>query len=333
MRRGAPSPCISRLNITKEKNMSRIGFSGGHAMKQKTQLFFLIAIAVVFTVGLWSSQAAAWGRGHFYVIGTGPAGPQTATLQALNTIKRMDVILASDKHVKLFQEYIGNKSVLFDPWKGFWDYKGKSYRKLSKEETDKFKVERFRIRDERVEQIKRLLTEGKDVGLLDSGNPCLFGPSHWYVEYFDSEDIVIIPGMGCDAAAMAALGKSTIPAHDTRFVMQTAPFFLTDRDMEDRQILKDLGKYATTMVLYMALSEPKKLFTALGEVLPSDTPCAVVYWAGHPDRQRILRGTVADMGDKLSREKEKFMGLLLIGRFLKGKPYESAMKRAQSKAQ
>jgi len=298
-------------------------------MKQIRQIVLLFAVVMAATTWLWPSQAAAWGRGHFYVIGTGPAGPQTATLQALDTIKRMDVILASDKHVKLFQEYIGNKSVLFDPWKGFWDYKGKSYRKLSKEETDKFKVERFRIRDERVEKIKGLLAQGKDVGLLDSGNPCLFGPSHWYVEHFDPGDIVIIPGMGCDAAAMAALGKSTIPSHDTRFVMQTAPFFLTDRDMKHRQILKDLGKYPTTMILYMALGEPSKLFTALGEVLPPDMPCAVVYWAGHPDRERILRGTVADMGQKLSKNKERFMGLLLIGRFLEGKPYQSAMKRHQ----
>lgn len=300
-------------------------------MKQIKQIVLLFAVVVAAAGGLWPSQAAAWGRGHFYVIGTGPAGPQTATLQALDTIKRMDVIIAPDKHVKLFAEYIGNKSILFDPWTGFWDYKGKSYRELSKKEMARFKVERFRIRDERVEQIKSLLAEGKDVGLLDSGNPCLFGPSHWYIEQFDPADVVVIPGMGCDAAAMAALGKSTIPAYDTRFVMHTAPFFLTDGNVKNPQILKDLARYPITMILYMALSQPKKLFNFLGKVLPPDMPCAVVYWAGYPDLQRIVRGTVADMGDKLSKEKEKFMGLLLIGRFLEGKPYEAAQKRVQTK--
>lgn len=300
-------------------------------MKQIKQSFVFVALILAAGTWLWPSQAVAWGRGHFYVIGTGPAGHQTATLQALDTIKRMDVIVAPDKHVKLFADYVGDKPVVFDPWKGFWDYKGKNYRELSKEEMAKFKLERFRIRDERVEQIKRLLAEGKDVGLLDSGNPCLFGPSHWYVEQFDPQDVVIIPGMGCDAAAMAALGKSTMPAHDTRFVMQTAPRFLMGWEMDDRQILKDLGKYPTTMILYMALREPEKLFAALGEVLPPDMPYAVVYWAGHPDRERVVRGTMADMGQKLSKEKEKFMGLLLIGRFLEGKPYEASKKRLQSK--
>jgi precorrin-4 methylase len=285
-------------------------------------------ITVAAAGWLWPSQAAAWGRGHFYVIGTGPAGPRTATLQALDTIKRMDAIVAADKHVKLFMEYVDKKPVLFDPWTGIWDYKGKMQQKLSEEELAKFKVERFRIKDERVKRIKTLLAQGKDVGLLDSGNPCLFGPSHWYIEQFDPQDVVIIPGMGCDAAAMAALGKSTIPAHDTRFVMQTAPFSLMGWGMKDLQILKDMAKYPITMILYMAIGEPEKLFTALRGMLPPDMPCAVVYWAGYPDRERILRGTVADMGEKLSKEKERFMGLLLIGRFLEGKPYESAMKQA-----
>ena len=298
-------------------------------MKHIKQILFLVVFAVAVTVCLWPSQAAAWGRGHFYVIGTGPAGPQTATLQALNTIKRMDIIVAPDQHVKLFAEYVGSKPVLFDPWTGIWDYKGKDQRKLSKEEMAKFKVERFRIRDERVKKIKCLLAEGKDIGLLDFGNPCLYGPSHWYMEDLDPQDLVIIPGMGCDAAAMAALGKSAIPAHDTRFVIQTAPFSLMGWSMKDRQILKYLAKYPSTIVMYMALWEPKGLFAALGEVLPSDMPCAVVYWAGYPDRERVLRGTVADMGEKLSTDKEKFMGLLFIGRFLEGKPYESAMKQAQ----
>ncbi|MDY6853192.1 MAG: SAM-dependent methyltransferase [Thermodesulfobacteriota bacterium] len=296
---------------------------------KKIQRFSFIMVVIVAVTCFWSCQAAAWSRGHFYVIGVGPAGPRTATLHALETIKQMDVIIASDQHVKLFAEYVGDKSILFDPWTGIWDHKGKAQQKLTKEELACFKVERFRIRDKRVTQIEHLLVRGKDVGLMDSGNPCLYGPSHWYVEQFDPKDVVIIPGMGCDAAAMAALSKSNIPAHKTCFVMQTAPFSLMGWGMKDRRILKDLAKYPSTMIFYMALWKPKELFAALGEAFPQDMPCAVVYWAGHPDRERILRGTIADMGEKLVKDKEKFMGILLIGRFLEGKPYESAMKKMQ----
>lgn len=295
----------------------------------------VLAVVAVTAWGILPSQANAWGRGHFYVIGIGPSGPQLATVQALETIKRMDVILASkDTHTqtKLFADYIGDKPILFDPWAGLFDYKGKSLFKLSKAETAKFEVERFQIRDKRVKEINALLDQGKEVGLLDSGNPCLFGPSHWYVEQFDPQDVVIIPGMGCDAAAMAVLGKSTIPAHDTRFVVQTAPFFLMDWG-KDQQTLKDLCKYPMTMVLYMALSKPQEVFAALKKALPPDMPCAVVFWAGYPDRQRIVRGTVADMGEKLAKDKERFMGLLFVGRFLEGHPYEKAIRRGQTTTQ
>jgi len=295
-------------------------------MKQIRNIMLVAAIALTVASYFFPSQAVAWGRGHFYVIGIGPSDPQMATLQALNTIKQMDAIIAPEQHVKLFTEYIGNKPVLFDPWTGLWDYKGKFYTQLTKEEYAEFKVERFRIRDERVEQIRKLISEGKNVGLLDSGNPNLFGPGHWYVESFDEQDLVIIPGMGCDSAAMAALGKSIIPAYKTRFLMQTAPIFLMGHDWEDRQILKDLGKYPVNMIQYMALGNPEKLFLALREMYKSETPCAVVFWAGYPDRQRIVHGTIGNMAQQLSEEKEKFMGLLLIGDFLEGRPYEGAMK-------
>jgi len=243
----------------------------------------------------------------------------------------MDLIVASDQHVKLFAEYVGNKPVLFDPWTNIWDYKGKPQQNLNNAEIAQFKIERFRIRNERVKQFKSFLAEGKNIGLLDSGNPCLYGPSHWYAEQMDTEDVVIIPGMGCDSAAMAALGKSTIPAHDTQFVLQTAPFSLLGWDfLKENQILKDLAKYPSTMVFYMALWKPEKLFAELNKVFAPDMPCAVVFWAGYPDRERILRGTIGNMGEKLSKNKEKFMGILLVGRFMKGKPYESAMKRMQN---
>ncbi len=295
-------------------------------MNKIKQIVAVVSIAVAAAVWFLPIQAGAWGRGHFYVIGIGPSDPQMATLQALNTIKQMDAIIAPEQHLKLFAEYIGDKPVLFDPWKCLWDYKGKDYKQLTKEEYAEFKVERFKVRDERVEQIRKLISEGKNVGLLDSGNPNLFGPSHWYAEYFDEQDLVIIPGMGCDAAAMAALGKSIIPAYKTRFVMQTAPMFLMNHDLQDIQILKDLSKYPVSMVQYMALGNPEKLFSSLKEMYKPETPCAVVFWAGYPDRQRVIRGTVGDMANKLSDEKEKFMGLLFVGDFLEGKPYQGAMK-------
>ncbi|MBD3414896.1 MAG: hypothetical protein GF421_10755 [Candidatus Aminicenantes bacterium] len=265
-------------------------------------------------------------RGQLFVIGTGPAGPLMSTVQALETMKKMDFIAASNEHAELFKDYIKNKTILFDPWKGLFDYKGKNLHRLAKEEMGKFRIERFRIREKRIDEIKRLLEKGKDVGLLDNGNPCLFGPSQMYSEQFDSQDVVIIPGMSSDAAAMAVLGKSVIPAFDARMVVQSSPMLMLGPGMQDLQILKDLSKYQPNLVLYMALGNPERLFSVLGKIFPEDMPCAVIFWAGYPEKQKVVRGTIADMGDKLMDEKEKYMGLLFIGDFLEGKPYESALR-------
>ena len=138
--------------------------------KPSWDIVFFLAVAALLWGWLHPLQALSWGRGHFYVIGTGPAGPKTATLQALETIKRMDVIVCDEQHGKLFSDYIGEKPGLFDPWTGIWDYRGKGYPKLNKEEIAAYKAERMRLKQERVDRIKKLVEEGKDVGILDDGN-------------------------------------------------------------------------------------------------------------------------------------------------------------------
>jgi precorrin-4/cobalt-precorrin-4 C11-methyltransferase len=42
-------------------------------------------------------------NGHLYIIGTGPAGPQTATLQAIEMMKKMDCIIVIDEILELFK--------------------------------------------------------------------------------------------------------------------------------------------------------------------------------------------------------------------------------------
>lgn len=266
------------------------------------------------------------GWGYFYLIGTGPAGPQLATLQALESIKKMDAIVAEDQQVRLFAEYIGSKPVLFDPWEGLHTYRGKPFRFLNGEEMAAFEKERILLVKSRADEIRKYLARGKNVGLLDNGNPMVFGPGNWYLEEFSPKETIIIPGMGSDAAALAALGKSALPAHDARFVLQSSPFYLMDHRTAGMDMLRDIGKYPSTTILYMALAMHERLFALLQQVYPPDMPCAVVYWVGYPDRQRVIRGTVADMASKISQEEEKYMGLLFVGKFLEGRPYRSAMK-------
>jgi len=267
--------------------------------------------------------AAAPPRGKLYVIGLGPAGPRTATLQALETIKRMDAILCRPRHLEPFAAYIGDTPVWFDHLAGLWDYQGKFFTKLGPAQRAAFEKERGRLTRQRLARIAAALARGENVGMLESGSPCVFSSSHWYTERMDPADLVFIAGMGSDAAAMAALGASAIPAHGARFLLQSAPFTITD-DWQDMGVLDKLAPLRPTMVFYMALKKPQPFFGALNNAFGADTPFAVVYFAGYPDKQKVVRGTLGELAARLSREPERYFGILLVGDFLKPRPYLGA---------
>lgn len=287
------------------------------------RIVMTLPLLLILALCLAAPAPAAGQRGKLYVIGLGPAGPDNATLKALNTIKRMDALLCHPRYRKTFAKYIGKTPVWFDHLSGLWDYHGKFFTKLPPAKLPAFKTERERITKERLARINAFLAQGKNLGMMEGGNPCLFSSAHWYTERMDPKDVVFIPGMSSGDAAMAALGKSVIPAHGSRFLLQSAPFVITD-DGRDLEILKKLAPYSPTMVFYMALRNPAPFFKALRQSFGPDTLCAVVYWAGFKGKQRVVRGTVADMPAKLAKEKERDMGLLFVGNFLGRRPYLAA---------
>jgi precorrin-4 methylase len=291
-----------------------------------------LAVLLLFCCGLLLLAAlqaqAALKPGTFYVVGTGPAGPEHATLRALEVMQQADFILTDAKTAARFAQYLQGKTILADPWEGMWDYKGKPWREipsLGKEEVKAFKAARIKRRDDLVAQVKAKLAQGQTVALLDNGDPCLFGPSHWYIEGFDPQQVEIIPGVGAFSAAMAALKKSSLPAYDTRFVLQTSPFFFWGKQRQD-DLARELAKYPTTMVFFMGLEEMQPLVAMLQKHYPADLPIAVVYHAGFPDREKVVKGTIADILSKIAAEKEQWLGMIIVGRALEGKPYRSRVE-------
>ncbi|HKK00151.1 MAG TPA: SAM-dependent methyltransferase [Desulfotignum sp.] len=264
-------------------------------------------------------------KGKFFVVGTGPGGPDQTTLEALRCIETADLILCPEETKTRFASYIGGKPVYCNPWEGLFDYKGKPWRELVHSDPsliETFKKERIRIREEIVGYVKEQMATGKNVALIENGDPCLFGPSHWFIEGFEADEVEILPGVGTFSVAMAALKKSSIPAYDTRFVMQTSPFFLTENDQDD-DIFRDLSKYPATMVFYMALWNLENLIKRLTEQYPENLPVAVIYHLGHDEKQHIVQGTLKTIVEKVRDIKEDFAGLIIVGKCLEGAGYRN----------
>ena len=264
-------------------------------------------------------------KGKFYVIGVGPAGPEHTTCKAIECIKEADIIFCSEDMLKRFSTYLKGKKLLGNPWRGNFKYKWRDVEKLGSKEKKTCLEERIEFWDKTVAKIRSEMAKGKNVAILDSGDPCVFGPSHRIIEGFKPDEVEIIPGLGCFQAAMAALKKSSIPAYDTRFVMLTAPCFLMGRP-ENEDILKDLSKYPITMVFYMALKNADNLIAKLKKYYPSDLPAALVYNAGNPEKEKVVKGTLDTILHDIKSEKENWLGMIIIGRCLEGKPQRGMIK-------
>jgi precorrin-4 methylase len=287
--------------------------------------------AVCLCLFFLTAGGPIWGDGQqktgkFYVIGMGPAGPDLATLRALETLKEVDIVLCSEDMPKRFESYLKGKEILCDPWKGMFFLHGKFCGELNETETKEWQKERVRIREEIVKKIKEEMARGKTVAILENGDPCTFGPSHWFVEQFDDHQVEIIPGLGCYNAAIAALKKSMIPAYDNRCVMLTSPHFLLGPRGEDEQILKEISKYTTTMVFYMGTRKMDRLVDLLKKYYPSDLPIAVVYYAGYGGKEEVVKGTLATILDRIQGKEQTWLGLIIVGRCLEGMPYIGSME-------
>jgi uroporphyrin-III C-methyltransferase len=279
----------------------------------------ILITALIGLYGVISSGAASPGAGILSVVSTGPGDPQHITVKALNTIKNADLVLCSPRSAKSLQEILQGKKVE-DPWKELWFYQGKPWMKdlatFKPEERPKIVAEKKRQRDEYVKHLKALLAQGKKVALLDGGDPTVYSRAFWLLEGLGEDQVEIIPGVGAMTAAMAALKKASTGG-GARFVAQTAPFaFFGQSDGDD--LARDLSRQPGTLVFYMGLTQIGKIVQALKKFNPGDLPVAVVYYAGYPQKEKVVKGTLDTILARVAPEKEKWMGMIIVGRCLTG---------------
>jgi uroporphyrin-III C-methyltransferase len=288
-------------------------------MTNSRAVWLILAVGLTCTLGLAPGTGAPSPQGKFFVVSTGPAGPELATLKAVETMKNADLVLCDPGTAKRFQAYLQNQNVQ-DPWKELWVYRGKIWMKelssFKPEERQAVVAEKSRQRDAFVKQMKNLLAQGKNVALLDGGDPTIYSRAFWLLEGFEPDQVEIIPGVGAYTAAMAALKKAGTGG-GARFVLQTAPFgFFGQTDRDD--LAQALSRFPGTLVFYMGLAGIQGLVSTLKKYNPGDLPVAVVYYAGYPQKEKVIKGTLDTILAQIAPEKEKWMGMIIVGRAITG---------------
>ena len=84
--------------------------------------------------------------------------------------------------------------------------------------------------------------------------------------------------------------------------------------MPEGEALIDLARHRSTLAIFLSVTRMFRIAGQLQEAgYPADTPVAVAYRVGWPDQQ-IIRGTLADIADKVRAAKITLQALIIVGK-------------------
>lgn len=172
--------------------------------------------------------------GKLYVVGTPIGNLEDITLRAINTLKKVDIILAEDTRqtLKLLNHLDISKKMI-------------SYHRHNEKEKLNYVIE--------------LLEEGNDIALVsDAGMPIISDPGENLVKYLrdNNYDIEVIPGVTAFVTGIVGSGLDA-----TRFVFEG---FLSVSKKQRRAKLEVLKNETRTIIFYEA---PHKILYTLKDML------------------------------------------------------------------
>jgi len=241
-----------------------------------------------------------------YIIGVGCADTSLITLEAISYMGKADDLLCSEDIQKRFAKYMGNKPILFDPLLNTERMFRQKNPNLSPEESKRL-LEEKRSKD--IQKIRDALSNGRNVALLDYGDPTIYGSwLYWLGEFRDA--IEIVPGISAFNAANATIGK--------HFGCNGSIVLTVPKGLKSNEgMLKAVAENGDTLVIFIGLKEMKDLMPLFEKYYPPSTPVNLVYRAGYSDSERLIKTTLSGVLNVEEGEKEKHLGMIYIGACLK----------------
>jgi len=167
--------------------------------------------------------------------------------------------------------------------------------------------------DEIIAEMERAHARAEDVARVHSGDPSLYGAIGEQMRRLEALSIPfdVTPGVPAYAAAAAALKTElTLPGiAQTLILTRTA---MKASEMPARESLELLGRSGATLAIHLSVRNLRHVREALTPHYGADCPVAVVYRASWPD-EKILRGTLADIAEKVRAAKITRTALILVG--------------------
>jgi precorrin-4/cobalt-precorrin-4 C11-methyltransferase len=170
---------------------------------------------------------------------------------------------------------------------------------------------------------------GHDLARLHSGDLSIYSALAEQLRRLERCRIpyTLTPGVPAFAAAAAALECELTVPEIAQSVVLTRIGGRASR-MPEREKLAAFAATGATLIIHLAIHAVETIAQELTPFYGADCPAAVVFQASSP-AQRILRGTLADIGARVAEARIERTALILVGRALAAEDFrESALYNA-----
>ena len=233
--------------------------------------------------------------GKVYLVGAGPGDPKLITLRAVELIKKADVVL--------YDRLVSKKILAMIPKRAVSIYVG---REVGDDTTHQENTNELMVK---YAQLK------KSVVRLKGGDPIIFGRGGEEAELLKSFNVKyeIIPGITSGIGSATYVG---IPLTHRQFASSVV--FVTGHEDPEKKTevvkWKKLAKSVDTIVIMMGLSRIEVISRKLIEGgMDKNMPVAVIQ-NGTTSKQKMLKGTISNIANKIKRNKIKPPTNIIIGR-------------------
>ncbi|HJM14597.1 MAG TPA: uroporphyrinogen-III C-methyltransferase [Candidatus Nitrosopelagicus sp.] len=233
--------------------------------------------------------------GKVYLVGAGPGDPKLITLRAVELIKKADVVL--------YDRLVSKKILSMIPKRTKSIYVGRA---VGDDTTHQNTTNELMVKYAKLQ---------KSVVRLKGGDPIIFGRGGEEAEFLKSFDVKyeIIPGITSGIGSATYAG---IPLTHREFASSVV-FVTGHEDPEKKSEVvkwKKLAKSVDTIVIMMGLSRIGIITQKLIDGgMDKNMPVAVIQ-NGTTPKQKMIKGTVSNISNKIKRNKIKPPTNIIIGR-------------------
>ena len=271
----------------------------------KNKIRFCIAATLLAT-------AAFATDGKLSLVSSGTGDIDNMTLKAFKTMQEADIFFTMGGKAGKFEKIIGEKPIypaghaLFsksskNKWIKVKNNKGETVKKTADEIA--------KIEKEYKELIRSSIKDGKNIAIIDNGDPTIFGPHINFIHEFKDLNPQIIAGLSSFNAANAALQRSIVAGKsNARGVTLTV-------GNSKNNLIEKLAPTGSTMVFFMDRNF-EDFIKHLKKHYKKDTGIAIVMNAGESSKESVVSGTLENITKKITHDKIPFNHLIYVGDFL-----------------